>query len=82
MGKKKKMNSGDCATGFQGKDVFVSGLSKFELTCIHLMSASVTANDYSNPDWMTAEIAEKHAKSAVMLANALIKEINNSQDSE
>lgn len=54
-----------------------SGLTKFELACIHLMAASVTANDHSSPDWMDEEKANQHAKSAILLANSLFNILTN-----
>lgn len=58
---------------------FGPGLTKFELACIHLISASVTANDHANPEWMSKTIAVAHAKNAVMLANALFNELGNEE---
>jgi hypothetical protein len=55
-----------------------SGLTKTEYFALHLMCASVAANDHANPSWMTDEVAYDHARSAVSLARALnnvLKEI-------
>ena len=54
-----------------------SGLTRMEYFALHLMAASVTANDHSRPDWLTPDIAKAHAKSAVMLARALAEELEN-----
>lgn len=63
--------------GCAGAQEYGSGLTKFELAVIYLMSASVTANDHSSPDWMDEEKAAQHAKSAIMLANAMFRELDN-----
>lgn len=54
-----------------------TGLSKTEYFCLHLMAARVTANDHARPDYMTPELAEEHAKNAVLLARALTKALEN-----
>ena len=61
--------------GYTSSQYFNPGLSKLEMAVIHLMSASVTANDHDNPDWMDEEKAKQHAKSAIMLAKALFEEL-------
>lgn len=53
-----------------------AGLSKLEYFALHLMVASVTANDHANPAWMNSEIAEKHAISALLLARALCAQLD------
>lgn len=63
--------------GCAGAQEYGSGLTKFELAVIHLMAATVTANDHCNPAWMEEEKAEEHARAAVMLANAMFKELEN-----
>ena len=54
-----------------------SGLTKFELAVLHLMSATVTA---SSPGWMDAELAKTHAQAAIMLANAMFKELETTHE--
>ena len=76
------MKLNDLAFPFDGNAVHQqggSGLTKLEYAALHLMAATVKANNHSPPDWINQEIAEKHAKAAVLLARALMKEIENEQ---
>jgi hypothetical protein len=52
-----------------------SGLTKLEYFALHLMSASVNANDHSIPQNMDGLTVKYHAKSAIMLARALAEEL-------
>lgn len=40
------------------------------------MQGSICANDHASPGWITMEIANAHAKKAVMIADALIAALN------
>lgn len=55
------------------------GLTKREYFAAMAMQGSICANDHCNPDWITEETAISHARKAVMLADALIKELNQPQ---
>lgn len=57
-----------------------SGLSRMEYFALHLMCSSVTANDHSNPSWMTDKMAENHAKNAILLAKHLDKVLNEAEN--
>lgn len=57
-------------------DMTGGGLTKREYFAGLAMQGSICANDHSHPNWMTKENAAEHAKSAVMLADALIEELN------
>lgn len=50
-----------------------SEITRREYFAAMAMQGSVCANDHHNPEWHSQETAEKHAKGAVMLADALIK---------
>lgn len=56
------------------------GLTKREYFAALAMQASVAANDHHNPEWHDKAKSELHAKGAVMLADALIAELNKNQE--
>lgn len=59
-----------------GRIEITAQLSKREYFAGLAMQASVAANDHHNPEWHNEESAKKHARGAVLLADALLRELS------
>jgi hypothetical protein len=62
-------NGGEC-------DLGENGLTKREYFAAMAIQGTIAANDHTSPIHLTQEIASLHAKAAVILADALIAELN------